>query len=66
MLATLQLLLALGLGRSAIVVDLVGTVASVAVAALVLSRRQPPPARGEDVVAEAEGVVRQDGRRQPV
>jgi hypothetical protein len=64
MFATLQLFLTMGLGRSAIVADLVLTGVAAAVGALVVRRalRAQPPVTAAadpavDVVAEAEDVL---------
>ena len=65
MLATLQLILALGLGRSAVAADLVATVAVLAGVTLV-ARRRARTAPRHDVVVEAEAVVRHADQAQPV
>ena len=72
MLSTIQLLIALGLDRTALVADLVVTAVAGGVVAVVVTRagrRRPPvPAADSDatgVVAEAEAVVDEAGRRQP-
>lgn len=66
MVATLQLFLALGLGRAAVVADVVLTVAVLAVVAVLMARdRRRLAAPATDVVAEAEAVVLEAGERQP-
>ncbi len=59
MLSTVQLFLALGFGRFALVADLVVTGAAVAVATVVAVRsgRTSRPQQQDTVVAEAEAVV---------
>jgi len=70
MLSTLQLVLALGLGRSALVADGVLTATGLALSAVVVirarARRTRPPVSAAEIVAEAEAVVTGAGDRQPV
>ena len=70
MLSTIQLFLALGADRTALVADLVLSVVAGGVVAAVLarSRRRQPAVTAADpagVVAEAEAVVHEAGTRQP-
>ena len=66
MFATLQMLVALGLGRSALVADLVLTGAAVAAGVVVVARSRRQSASGKSsVVAEAEAVVDAAPDRQP-
>lgn len=70
MLSTIQLLIALGLDRTALVADLAVTAVAGGIVAVVVTRagrRQPPVTAAADagIVAEAEAVVHEAGRRQP-
>lgn len=66
MVATIQLFLALGLGRAAVVADVLLTVTVLAVVAVLVMRdRSRPAVPPTDVVAEAEAVVLEAGDRQP-